>query len=83
MEKLQPSLRFPEFKGDWDKMYLGDAFSIFNGYAFSSSDSVNEGILWVKIADVGIQEMKKDNISFLPQSIKNKFLKFESTQTYH
>ena len=57
MEKNRniPALRFPEFGGEWERKRLGDVFSIFNGYAFSSSDSIKEGALWVKIADVGIK----------------------------
>ena len=76
METLQPKLRFPGFDGDWDKKTLGEIFSIFNGYAFSSADSVDDGVLWVKIADVGIQEMKKDNLSFLPNEYVEKHEKF-------
>jgi len=55
---------------------LGETFSIFNGYAFSSNASVDNGNLWIKIADVGIQEMKRDNISFLPFDFKEKYSKF-------
>ena len=71
-----PPLRFPEFQGEWEVKKLGEVFSIFNGYAFSSAESVDDGILWVKIADVGIQEMKKDNLSFLPLNFKTKYSKF-------
>lgn len=71
-----PKLRFPEFSGDWNSTELGDVFSIFNGYAFSSSDSVTNGTLWVKIADVGIQEMKVDSLSYLPENYKTKHQKF-------
>lgn len=76
METLQPKLRFPGFEGDWESKTLGEIFSIFNGYAFSSSDSIEEGVLWVKIADVGIQQMKKDNLSFLPNEYIDKHKKF-------
>ena len=76
METLQPKLRFPEFKGNWEKKNLGEIFTIFNGFAFSSSDSVDDGVLWVKIADVGLQEMKKDNLSFLPSEYLHKHKKF-------
>jgi type I restriction enzyme S subunit len=68
MEKLQPQLRFPEFIGEWEEKKLGTVFSIFNGYAFPSKASEIEGVIWVKIADVGIQEMKYKNLSFLPSS---------------
>ncbi|WP_158980956.1 MULTISPECIES: restriction endonuclease subunit S [unclassified Flavobacterium] len=71
-----PKLRFPGFDGEWEKNTLGEAFTIFNGYAFSSTSSVDEGVLWVKIADVGIQEMKKNNLSYLPASLKEKHKKF-------
>ncbi|MCT4122435.1 restriction endonuclease subunit S [Elizabethkingia anophelis] len=71
-----PNLRFPGFEGQWEKKKLGETFSIFNGYAFSSNASVDNGNLWVKIADVGIQEMKRDNISFLPFDFKEKYSKF-------
>lgn len=71
-----PKLRFPGFVGEWEEGDLGNLFTIFNGYAFSSTDSSHEGIPWVKIADVGIQEMKKDNLSFLPKSFIDDYSKF-------
>ncbi|MCF8255750.1 MAG: restriction endonuclease subunit S [Bacteroidia bacterium] len=73
---MVPRLRFPEFDGKWDKEKVVNVFSIFNGYAFSSSDSVDDGCLWVKIADVGIQKMKTDNLSYLPKSFTVKHSKF-------
>ena len=77
MNKLKvPQLRFPGFDGEWTDTNLGDAFSIFNGYAFSSNSSVDEGVLWVKIADIGIQEMKSNNLSYLPASFQEKHKKF-------
>jgi type I restriction enzyme S subunit len=69
-------LRFPGFSGNWGQKKLGEVFSIFNGYAFPSSKSLDKGTLWVKIADVGIQKMKRDNLSFLPLNFKEKYSKF-------
>ena len=64
-----PKLRFPEFSDDWKKCKIGDTFKLFNGYAFSSSDSLNsDGALWVKIADVGIDKMKTDEIEMTPDN---------------
>jgi type I restriction enzyme S subunit len=71
-----PQLRFPEFEYNWATKKIKNIFSIFNGYAFSSSDSVDNGTLWVKIADVGIQEMKTDSLSYLPNSFIEKHTKF-------
>lgn len=78
MEKqLIPQLRFPEFSDNWKKCKIGDTFKLFNGYAFSSSDSLNsDGALWVKIADVGIDKMKTDNLSYLPYEYVEKYEKF-------
>ncbi len=76
MEKLVPKLRFPEFEGNWEEKQIKNVFSIFNGYAFSSLDSTDYGCLWVKIADVGIQEMKKDSLSYLPKDYLEKHSKF-------
>jgi type I restriction enzyme S subunit len=73
-------LRFKQSNGeaypDWEEKRLGEVVSIFNGYAFSSSDSQDSGCRWIKIADVGINEMKSDTISFLPEEFIEKHPKF-------
>ncbi|WP_407511281.1 restriction endonuclease subunit S [Acinetobacter baumannii] len=71
-----PKLRFKEFDRKWDLKSLGDCFSLFSGYAFPSSASVDNGIRWLKIADVGIQEMTPNNLSFLPNDFKVQFPQF-------
>lgn len=71
-----PKLRFKEFDGEWDLKSLGDCFNLFSGYAFPSNASVDNGIKWLKIADVGIQEMTPNNLSFLPNDFKVKFPQF-------
>lgn len=81
MQKVfSQELRFKDENGKefpkWEKEKLGEVFSIFNGFAFASEDSTSEGVLWVKIADVGIQEMKKENLSYLPSEFIEKHKKF-------
>lgn len=81
MQKLfSQELRFRDEKGNdypiWEEKKLGEVFSIFNGYAFSSSSSVDIGTVWVKIADVGIQKMKKESLSFLPKVLLEKHSKY-------
>lgn len=73
-----PKLRFPEFRGsgEWLVSPLKDIFTIFQGFAFSSIDSVNEGVRWLKIADVGIQKMNHDTPSFLPTEYKERYKNF-------
>jgi len=73
-----PEWRFPEFrsKGEWKETTLKKVFSIFQGFAFSSSDSVNGGVRWLKIADVSIQKMNHSVPSYLPIEHKEKYEKF-------
>ncbi|MCK9293472.1 MAG: restriction endonuclease subunit S [Desulfobulbaceae bacterium] len=80
--ETQPRLRFPEFQnaGEWDGQPLKEVFSIFQGFAFSSNDSVDRGSRWLKIADVGIQRMNHDAPSFLPVDYKERFAKFSVRQ---
>ena len=74
--KLVPKLRFKDFEGEWGENKLKDVMSIFNGYAFSSTDAKDNGCRWVKIADVGINEMKSDSPSFLPIDYAKTYSKF-------
>lgn len=71
-----PKLRFKEFDGDWTLQNLGDSFSLISGYAFPSSSSVHVGARWLKIADVGIQEMTPNNPSYLPLEYLDKYSQF-------
>ncbi len=73
-----PELRFPEFEkdGEWKLDPLKKVFSIFQGYAFSSKDSIEKGTRWLKIADVSIQKMNHNNPSFLPDDYINTYDKF-------
>lgn len=73
-----PKLRFPEFLNEleWKEKKIKNIFSIFQGYAFSSNDSVTDGVRWLKIADVDIQQMNCSTPSFLPHEFVNKYNKF-------
>ena len=73
-----PKFRFKEFEkdGNWAEKKLKNVFSIFQGYAFSSQDNTPNGVRWLKIADVGIQQMKKDNPTYLPINYKEEFERF-------
>lgn len=73
-----PKWRFSEFEedGEWAEMPLKKVFSIFQGFAFSSEDSVSSGTRWLKIADVGIQQMKNDTPAYLPVNYKQQYQKF-------
>ena len=70
-----PKHRFPEFLNEleWKEKKIKNIFSIFQGYAFSSNDSVTDGVRWLKIADVDIQQMNSSTPSFLPHEFVNKY----------
>jgi len=64
------------FEGEWDSMVIGDVVELFNGFAFKSSDALETGCKWLKIANVGIGEIKWNNSSYLPEEYKNEYKKF-------
>jgi type I restriction enzyme S subunit len=76
--KTAPVLRFPEFENadEWNEMPLENVFTIFQGFAFSSKDSRNAGVRWLKIADVGLQSMNPETPSYLPTEHKNEYKRF-------
>jgi type I restriction enzyme S subunit len=51
-------------------------FELFNGFAFKSSDALETGCKWLKIANVGIGEIKWKDSSYLPEEYKNEYKKF-------
>ena len=75
MRKI-PKLRFKEFSDDWEEKKLGEILKIFNGYAFSSKDNQNSGAILLKIANVDINKMKQEELSFLPLTYLEKFSKY-------
>ena len=60
----------------WKQVRPSDIISIFNGFAFKSSDATNSGTKWLKIANVGIGKIKWDTQTFLPESYANEYNKF-------
>ena len=60
--------RLPGFSGEWIDVRLGDVFSFIGGYAFKSSDAIEKGARWLKIANVGIHSIVWNDCSFLPEN---------------
>ena len=75
MKKI-PKLRFKEFSEEWEEKKLEKIFEIFNGYAFSSKENVKKGIILLKIANIGITKLNKNDISFLPINFLDLYSKF-------
>ena len=77
-KELVPELRFSEFRESegWSQKKIKDIFSIFQGYAFSSTDGVSTGVRWLKIADVDILKMNHNSPSFLPKPYEKEYGRF-------
>lgn len=74
-----PSLRFSEFNkfGDWGSVHLGEIADLTMGYAFKSSDFVENGVQLIRIGNLYQNELCLDrNPVYLPESFLNEFKKF-------
>ncbi|WP_050553610.1 restriction endonuclease subunit S [Methanobrevibacter boviskoreani] len=71
-----PELRFPGFTDEWKSKKGKFLFEIFGGGSFKSEDSMINGVKWLKIANVGINKIKNDEISYLPYEYLKKYDKF-------
>jgi len=61
---------------DWELVKSGVVIEYVGGGAFKSKDSTNKGIRWLKIANVGIGEIRWADQSFLPDSFKEDYSSF-------
>lgn len=57
---------------DWRVEKLRNIVKIIGGGAFKSNDSVEDGVKWLKIANVGINRIIWNDQSFLPKCFINK-----------
>ncbi|MGI2013124.1 restriction endonuclease subunit S [Shewanella oncorhynchi] len=53
---------------DWECVPSKEMISYLGGYAFSSRSAKSDGIRWLKIANVGVNEVKWEAESYLPNS---------------
>ncbi|RCW94924.1 restriction endonuclease subunit S [Marinomonas foliarum] len=64
------------FVGEWVNVAIGDVVELFNGFAFKSSDALEMGCKWLKIANVGIGEIKWKDSSYLPENYQSEYKKY-------
>jgi type I restriction enzyme S subunit len=55
---------------DWDEQNLGSLAQVIGGGAFKSRNATRTGIRWLKIANVGINEIIWNEESFLPKEFE-------------
>ncbi|MCJ2167769.1 restriction endonuclease subunit S [Leuconostoc citreum] len=72
-KRKSPSLRFRGYTDDWEERKLGDSVALFGGNSFKSQDAVNDGVKWLKIANVGIGLLKWGEQSYLPEFFLEKY----------
>src|SRR5690625_2227899 len=61
---------------DWDIKRLETQVIILGENAFKSSDSCSDGVKWLKIANVGLDEVKEETIDYLPIHFSDKYKEF-------
>lgn len=57
----------------WNAVPAKDIAEFFGGYGFSSRLASKDGTKWLKIANVGINEIKWDAVSYLPEYLVQSF----------
>lgn len=55
-----------EIPESWELVPLGEVLKLQGGYAFKSNDACEDGIPWLKIANVGVAKVIWNELSFLP-----------------
>lgn len=55
---------------DWEALKIGDIAKVIGGGAFKSRDAQQVGIRWLKIANVGVNEIRWNDESFLPEEFR-------------
>jgi len=61
---------------EWEVVNVGKHIELMGGYAFKSKDAKEFGTKWLKIANVGINTIKWEQISYLQDDYKEKYKKF-------
>ena len=62
-----------EIPEDWEVSNASDLINFIGGYGFSSRLATDNGIKWLKIANVGLNKIKWDADSYLPKSLADNF----------
>ena len=60
----------------WKSQFPVELVTFFSGFAFKSEDATSEGARWLKIANVGVGEIKWDSESYLPKNYLTEYKKF-------
>jgi type I restriction enzyme S subunit len=74
MATLQPKLRFPDFKGDWEERKLGNiSIKVNSGKTPLGGEKVytDNGILFIRSQNINNDKLDLTNIVFVPEEINN------------
>jgi len=72
-----PTLRFPEFSGEWEKKKLGKISSYTKGFAFKSEHYKKKGVRIIRVSDLAYNSIKTDNEKiFIDEISANEFNKY-------
>lgn len=65
------------FNIKWEQRKLGDVINLIGGGPFKSNDSVNKGIPWLKIVNVGVDGISWNTEAYLPEYFWNDYPKYQ------
>jgi type I restriction enzyme S subunit len=74
MEKLIPKLRFPEFKGEWEKKKVGDISTKINSGKTPLGGQevyVESGILFIRSQNVTQDKLSFENSTYITEEVNN------------
>jgi len=74
MEKLQPTLRFPEFKDDWNLKKIDEiSLKVNSGKTPLGGESVyvENGVLFIRSQNVIDNKLSFENSTFIPEQVNN------------
>ncbi len=66
-----------EIPVNWEVNKLGELVKVKGGYAFKSSDNVDYGVKWLKIANVSHDKIIWENTSYLPEGYLSEYKEYQ------
>ncbi|MEE0617625.1 restriction endonuclease subunit S [Intestinibacter bartlettii] len=80
---MVPKLRFKEFCGEWEEKRLGDIADVLSGKRIPkgmSLSTVDTGIKYITVSDMGEKYINNENIKYISEDIEEKIKKYKVSE---
>lgn len=80
---MVPKLRFKEFCGEWEEKRLGDVADVLSGKRIPkgmSLSTVDTGIKYITVSDMGEKYINNENIKYINEDIEEKIKKYKVSE---